>query len=133
MRKPESTPGVWDISEERPLAYKTFGTKEGIRVTLSVMEVSRSEPADSRWGWQAITSHEAGQSRIATGEADAPEAAMRAAEARWPELLIEQKEEKEREERRKAEQEQRKAAQIEIMLAAIAAVNSEAAETEPAG
>ena len=133
MGNPQPTDSVWAISEETPAAYKTFGIKGGIGVALSVREGRGNVPADGGWEWQAVASYGAGRARIGTGSAGTPEAAMRAAEARWPELLAEQEEEKEREERRKAEQERRKAAQIETLLAAIAAVNSEAAETEPAG
>lgn len=133
MGTPQPTDGVWAISEETPLAYKTFKTEGGIRVALSVMEGHGNVPADSRWEWQAVASYGAGRARIGTGGAGTPEAAMRAAEARWPELLTEQEEAIQREKQRKADAERRKAAQIETLLAAIAAVNSEATETKPTG
>jgi len=133
MGNPQPTDGVWAISEEKPLAYKTFKTESGIRMALSVMEGHGNVSADSRWEWQAVASYGAGRARISTGAAGTPEAAMRAAEARWPELLAEQEEEAQREEQRKAAEERRKAAQIETLLAAIAEVNSEAAETKPSG
>lgn len=133
MGTPQPTDGVWAISEETPLAYKTFKTEGGIRVALSVMEGHGNVPADSRWEWQAVASYGAGRARIGTGGAGTPEAAMRAAEARWPELLTEQEEAIQREKQRKADAERRKAALIETLLAAIAAVNSEAAEAKPAG
>lgn len=133
MGTPQPTDGVWNISEETPAAYKTFGTKGGVSVTLSIMEGRGNVPAGGRWKWQAVASYGAGRARIGTGAADTPEAAMQAAEARWPELLAEQEEEAHREEQRKAAEERRKAAQIETLLAAIAAVNSDAAETKPAG
>ena len=133
METPQPTEGVWAISEETPAAYKTFGIKGGIGVALSVREGRGNVPDDSGWEWQAVASYGAGRARIGTGCAGTPEAAMRAAEARWPELLAEQEEEAQREEQWKAAEERRKAAQIETLLAAIAAVNSDAAETEPAG
>lgn len=133
MGNPQPTDSVWAISEETPAAYKTFGIKGGIGVALSVMERRGNVPAVGGWEWQAVASYGAGRARIGTGAAGTPEAAMRAAEARWPELLAEQEEEAQREEQRKAAEEWRKAALRETLLAAIAAVNSEAAEAKPAG